>query len=37
VDRLVVLNYGKVIAQGNPRQVMQERDVVDAYLGTANV
>jgi branched-chain amino acid transport system permease protein len=37
VDRLVVLNYGKVIAQGNPRQVMQERDVVDAYLGTVNV
>jgi branched-chain amino acid transport system permease protein len=36
VDRLVVLNYGRVIAQGNPRQVMQEEEVVTAYLGTAH-
>jgi branched-chain amino acid transport system permease protein len=37
VDRLIVLNYGKVIAQGNPREVMQQQDVVTAYLGTAHV
>jgi branched-chain amino acid transport system permease protein len=37
VDRLVVLNHGVVIAQGNPREVMQEREVVSAYLGSAHV
>ena len=36
VDRLIVLNYGRVIAQGNPRQVMQQQDVVTAYLGTVH-
>lgn len=36
VDRLVVLNYGKVIAGGNPREVIQQRDVVTAYLGAAH-
>jgi branched-chain amino acid transport system permease protein len=33
-DRLVVLNYGKVIAEGDPRTVMRQPDVVAAYLGT---
>ena len=32
-DRIVVLNYGRVIAEGNPRTVMREPDVVAAYLG----
>ncbi len=37
VDRLVVLNYGVVIAQGIPREVMRQQDVVSAYLGAAHV
>ncbi|MCZ7564684.1 MAG: ATP-binding cassette domain-containing protein [Burkholderiales bacterium] len=36
VDRLIVLNYGKVIAEGEPREVIQQRDVVTAYLGAAH-
>jgi ABC-type branched-subunit amino acid transport system ATPase component/ABC-type branched-subunit amino acid transport system permease subunit len=32
-DRIVVLSYGRVIAQGDPRAVMSEPDVVAAYLG----
>ena len=35
-DRLVVLNYGQVIAEGAPRQVMQAPAVVAAYLGAAH-
>jgi branched-chain amino acid transport system permease protein len=34
-DRLVVLNFGQVIAEGVPREVMREPEVVSAYLGTA--
>ncbi|MBI2961003.1 MAG: ABC transporter ATP-binding protein, partial [Betaproteobacteria bacterium] len=36
VDRLIVLNYGKVIAQGNPHEAMRQDDVVTAYLGGAH-
>jgi branched-chain amino acid transport system permease protein len=32
-DRIVVLSYGRVIAEGDPRAVMREPDVVTAYLG----
>jgi branched-chain amino acid transport system permease protein len=32
-DRLVVLNYGEVIADGKPHEVVQQGDVVSAYLG----
>jgi branched-chain amino acid transport system permease protein len=32
-DRVVVLNYGKVIASGLPRDVMAHPEVVAAYLG----
>jgi branched-chain amino acid transport system permease protein len=36
VDRLVVLNYGQVIAHGMPREVVRRDDVVTAYLGAAH-
>ena len=33
-DRIAVLNYGRLIAQGDPKTVMENSDVVSAYLGT---
>lgn len=32
-DRIVVLNYGKVIAEGAPQEVMSRPEVVTVYLG----
>ncbi len=33
-DRVVVFELGRVLAEGNPREVMQRPEVVTAYLGT---
>ena len=35
-DRIVVLNHGVVIAEGQPKEVMQRPEVVTAYLGHAH-
>ncbi len=32
-DRFVVLNYGAVLAEGPPREVVENRTVIEAYLG----
>lgn len=32
-DRVVVINSGSVIAQGSPEEVVQNQEVIEAYLG----
>jgi branched-chain amino acid transport system permease protein len=36
-ERAIVLNFGQVIAEGEPEVVMRDPQVVDAYLGQARV
>jgi len=35
-DNVVVLDYGKIIADGPPDEVRTDRNVIDAYLGVAH-
>jgi ABC-type branched-subunit amino acid transport system ATPase component len=35
VDRLVVLDFGEVIATGTPDEVRNNQSVIEAYLGVA--
>ena len=32
-DHIYVLSYGKIIAEGSPTQVVNNRAVIEAYLG----
>ena len=32
-DRVVVLDYGKLLADGTPNEVQKNQAVIDAYLG----
>ena len=35
-DRVVVLDYGKKLAEGTPGEVRGNQDVIDAYLGVSH-
>lgn len=36
-ERAIVLNFGKVLTEGAPDDVMRHDEVIDAYLGEAHV
>jgi ABC-type branched-subunit amino acid transport system ATPase component len=36
-ERVIVLNFGTILAEGSPKVVMRRPDVIEAYLGEAHI
>ena len=32
-DRVIVLHFGRLLAEGKPQEVLRDRRVIEAYLG----
>ncbi len=35
VDRIIVMDSGRILMEGSPEEIKQSRDVIEAYLGNA--
>ena len=33
VDRVIVINFGKIISIGTPKEVVSQREIIEAYIG----
>jgi branched-chain amino acid transport system ATP-binding protein len=33
VDRVIVINFGKMLAVGTPEEIVKNKDVIKAYIG----